>query len=216
MTTELYIDRLPSEIGDLLLVSDGASICALDFADYEARLLALLKKRFAAVTLTPCPNPQGFSDRLRAYLEGNLHSFDQVPINPGGTAFQQRVWLGLRQIPAGTVASYAELAAKVGKPTAYRAVGLPTLAASSRAMRAVWGANSGCCTTKASTFTRAQGPYRASCRWGCRRCQTWGFVDFPDSSEENTAMPFLRGAQTTRAWAAQPGIIGMLVSFAFP
>lgn len=122
--TELYIDRLPSAIGDLLLVSDGASICALDFADYEARLLTLLKKRFAAVALTPCANPQGFSDRLRAYLAGDLYSLDPVPVNPGGTPFQQQVWLGLRQIPAGTVASYAELAAKVGKPTAYRAVGM--------------------------------------------------------------------------------------------
>ncbi len=124
VTTELCIDRLPSAIGDLLLVSDGASLCALDFADYEARLLTLLKKRFAAVTLTPCANPQGFSDRLKAYLEGDLHSFDQVPVNPGGTAFQQQVWLGLRQIPAGTVVSYAELAAKLGKPTACRAVGM--------------------------------------------------------------------------------------------
>ncbi len=123
-TTELYIDRLPSAIGDLLLVSDGGSICALDFADYEARLLTLLKKRFVAVTLTPCANPQGFSDRLRAYLAGDLYSFEQTPVNPGGTAFQQQVWLGLRQIPAGTVASYAELAAKLGKPTACRAVGM--------------------------------------------------------------------------------------------
>ncbi len=122
--TELYIDRLPSAIGDILLVSDGASLCALDFADYEARLRTLLKKRFAAVTLIPCTNPQGFSDRLRAYLAGDLHSLDQVPVNPGGTPFQQQVWLGLRQIPAGTVASYAELAAKVGKPMAYRAVGM--------------------------------------------------------------------------------------------
>ncbi|WP_275337053.1 methylated-DNA--[protein]-cysteine S-methyltransferase [Nodosilinea sp. PGN35] len=124
MTTELWIDRLPSGLGDLLLVSDGAALCALDFADCEARLLTLLKKRFAAVTLTPCPNPQGFSDRLRAYLAGDLHSLDGVRVNPGGTAFQQQVWGLLRQIPAGTVATYGELAAKLGKPTAYRAVGL--------------------------------------------------------------------------------------------
>ncbi|MBD1876108.1 methylated-DNA--[protein]-cysteine S-methyltransferase [Nodosilinea sp. FACHB-131] len=124
VTTELWIDTLPSAIGDILLVSDGASLCALDFADYETRLLTLLHKRFTAVTLTPCANPQGFSDRLRAYLAGDLHSFDSVPVNPGGTAFQQQVWLALRQIPAGTVATYGELAAKLGKPTAYRAVGM--------------------------------------------------------------------------------------------
>lgn len=123
-STELWIDTLPSAIGDILLVSDGASLCALDFTDYKARLLRLLKKRFAAVTLTPCANPQGFSDRLRAYLAGDLHSFDPVPVSPGGTAFQQQVWLALRQIPAGTVATYGDLAKKLGKPTAYRAVGM--------------------------------------------------------------------------------------------
>lgn len=122
--TELWIDTLPSAIGDILLVSDGVSLCALDFADYETRLLTLLNKRFAAVTLEPCANPQGFSDRLRAYLAGDLHSFDTVPVNPGGTAFQRQVWIALRQIPAGTVATYGELAAKLGKPTAYRAVGM--------------------------------------------------------------------------------------------
>nr|WP_277882071.1 hypothetical protein [Phormidium tenue] len=79
---------MPAAIGDILLVSDGASLCALDFANYENRLLTLLNKRFAAVTLTPCANPQGFSDRLRDYLAGDLHSFDSVPVNPGGTAFQ--------------------------------------------------------------------------------------------------------------------------------
>ncbi len=124
MITELWIDTLPSAIGDILLVSDGASLCALDFADYETRLLTLLNKRFASVMLKPCANPQGFSDRLSAYLAGDLHSFDSVPVNPGGTAFQQQVWLALRQISAGTVASYGELAAKLGKPTAYRAVGM--------------------------------------------------------------------------------------------
>ncbi|MBD2106767.1 methylated-DNA--[protein]-cysteine S-methyltransferase [Nodosilinea sp. FACHB-13] len=124
MPTELWIDTLPSAIGDILLVSDGASLCALDFADYETRLLTLLKKRFAAVTLTPSTNPQGFSDRLKAYLAGDLHSFDAVPVSPGGTAFQQQVWLALRQIPAGTVATYGELAKTLGQPTAYRAVGM--------------------------------------------------------------------------------------------
>lgn len=124
LKTELWFDTLPSAIGDILLVSDGTSLCALDFADYQSRLLALLNKRFAAVTLTPCSNPQGFTACLKAYLDGDLHRLDQVPVNPGGTAFQQQVWLSLRQIPAGTVASYRELAETIGKPKAYRAVGM--------------------------------------------------------------------------------------------
>jgi hypothetical protein len=61
MTTELWIDTLPSAIGDILLVSDGASLCALDFADYKTRLLTLLNKRFAALTLTPAPTPRALA-----------------------------------------------------------------------------------------------------------------------------------------------------------
>jgi methylated-DNA-[protein]-cysteine S-methyltransferase len=122
--TELWIDTLPSPIGNILLVSDGASLCALDFVDDQSRLQTLLEKRFGSVVLTPCSNPQGFTARLSAYLAGELHSLDDVPVNPGGTLFQQQVWLTLRHIPAGTVASYRELAEMVGKPTAYRAVGM--------------------------------------------------------------------------------------------
>ena len=45
-----------------------------------------------------------------------------LPLDVRGTAFQQRVWQALRDIPAGQTASYAEVAAKIGKPAAVRAV----------------------------------------------------------------------------------------------
>jgi methylated-DNA-[protein]-cysteine S-methyltransferase len=44
-------------------------------------------------------------------------------VDLGGTAFQQRVWAALREIPAGRTVSYGEIAAAVGSPTAVRAVG---------------------------------------------------------------------------------------------
>lgn len=61
-------------------------------------------------------------EQLAAYFAGELRVFD-VPLAAGGTAFQQRVWAALRQVPYGTTCSYGELARAIGAPTAARAVG---------------------------------------------------------------------------------------------
>ncbi len=121
---ELLIDRIPSPIGTILLVSDGTSLCSLDFADYETRLMALLHKRYGSVQLIESIDPRGFSSKIRAYLAGDYACLNDLPINAGGTDFQQQVWQALRTIPVGTTVSYGELATKLGKPTAARAVGM--------------------------------------------------------------------------------------------
>jgi methylated-DNA-[protein]-cysteine S-methyltransferase len=46
MTMKLLIDRISSPMGTMLLISDGSSLCALDFADCEVRMLKLLQKRY--------------------------------------------------------------------------------------------------------------------------------------------------------------------------
>jgi methylated-DNA-[protein]-cysteine S-methyltransferase len=147
---ELLLDTLDSQLGKILLVTDGKAVCALDFADYEPRMLKLLQKRYGAVRLVEQPSveqpsveqphveqpsverphveqPDAFSQslrhRLQAYLAGD-GNLDDIPVSTGGTLFQQQVWLGLRSIPAGTVITYGEFAAKLGKPTACRAVGM--------------------------------------------------------------------------------------------
>jgi methylated-DNA-[protein]-cysteine S-methyltransferase len=61
-------------------------------------------------------------EQLHAYFDGSLRSFD-VPLAPRGTPFQRAVWDQLTRIPYGAVASYGTVAARVGKPTASRAVG---------------------------------------------------------------------------------------------
>ncbi len=122
--TDLLIDRVDFELGQFLLVADGETLCALDFADYESRMITLLKKRYSTVRLVETANPNGFSDRLRSYLAGDLHSLDNIPVATGGTPFQQQVWLALRSIPSGTVTTYGELAVRLGNPKAVRAVGM--------------------------------------------------------------------------------------------
>jgi methylated-DNA-[protein]-cysteine S-methyltransferase len=122
--TELLIDKIESEMGQIWLVSEGETLVALDFADYESRLMKLLEKRYASVSLIAQAKQSRFGDRLCAYLAGELNSLDEIPVNPGGTPFQHQVWLTLRSIPPGTVMTYGELAQKIGKPTAQRAVGM--------------------------------------------------------------------------------------------
>ena len=60
---------------------------------------------------------------LQEYLAGKRRTFD-LPLNPCGTAFQQTVWSALRDIPYGQTVSYGEIARKIGKPNASRAVGM--------------------------------------------------------------------------------------------
>ncbi|HUB72078.1 MAG TPA: methylated-DNA--[protein]-cysteine S-methyltransferase [Acidimicrobiales bacterium] len=61
--------------------------------------------------------------QLHAYFAGELTSFD-LPLGPTGTAFQQKVWWALAEIPFGETRSYGEIARKVGNPKACRAVGM--------------------------------------------------------------------------------------------
>lgn len=121
---EFRFDKIDSQIGQILVVCDQKQLCALDYSDYEDRMSALLKGRYGKISLTEATNPLGVSDRIRAYLTGDYSCLDDIPINPGGAPFQQKVWAALRTIPSGVVLSYGELAAKIGQPSAYRAVGM--------------------------------------------------------------------------------------------
>ncbi len=121
---ELFIDNIDSALGKILLISDGERLCALDYADYENRMMTLLRRHVPDFQLRATIDPQGFSSLIRAYFAGDIACINHIPVNTGGTAFQQQVWSALRTIPPGTVLTYGELAATLGKPTAYRAVGM--------------------------------------------------------------------------------------------
>jgi methylated-DNA-[protein]-cysteine S-methyltransferase len=60
--------------------------------------------------------------QLEAYFDRKLSRFD-LPLRPQGTAFQLAVWRELENIPYGEVISYGELATRIGRPQASRAVG---------------------------------------------------------------------------------------------
>ncbi|HEY5348976.1 MAG TPA: methylated-DNA--[protein]-cysteine S-methyltransferase [Candidatus Lustribacter sp.] len=119
----LYADHIDSPIGTILIISDGARLCALDYRGYDHRMNAFLAARYGAYELRDAEDPGGASSAVRAYLGGDMAALDAVAADPGGTPFQAHVWAELRRIPVGTTITYGELAQRVGQPTASRAVG---------------------------------------------------------------------------------------------
>lgn len=121
----LQLARIPSPLSDLLIVTDAqGQLCALDFADYEARMRALLARNHPGQSLSHGSLPETLRARLDAYFAGELHALGDVKTAAGGTPFRKRVWRALREIPAGTTTTYGALAGSLGKPRASRAVGL--------------------------------------------------------------------------------------------
>lgn len=118
---------MPTPIGELLLVVDAAgNLRAVDWSDFEARMLRLLRLRYGknGFRLEPAHNPHDLRDVLSRYFTGDISSIDNVSVQTAGTPFQRIVWNELRSIPGGAVISYAQLAVQIARPKAVRAVGL--------------------------------------------------------------------------------------------
>jgi methylated-DNA-[protein]-cysteine S-methyltransferase len=123
----LLIDRIKTAIGEMLLVADeDGNLRAIDWAEHEARMRRFLRLHYGegGFALEPCPNPSGLSDKMRRYFAGDLSAIDDLRVETAGTDFQRQVWRALREIPAGTTVSYAQLAQRIGRPAAVRAVGM--------------------------------------------------------------------------------------------
>ena len=120
----LFFDRIECAIGPIRIASDGRRLLALDFAGYETRMDALLRKHHGPFARTDADDPNGLSTLLRAYLAGDLAALGQVAVHTGGTPFQREVWAALGEIAPGTTTTYGALAARLGRPKASRAVGM--------------------------------------------------------------------------------------------
>jgi methylated-DNA-[protein]-cysteine S-methyltransferase len=122
--TELFSDRVDSELGTILIISDGTHLRSLDYRGYDHRMDRLLVERYGEYTVRDEADPGGASTAIRAYLAGDLAAVDGLPVRTDGSPFQERVWAELRRIAAGTTISYGELARRIGEPlTSSRAVG---------------------------------------------------------------------------------------------
>lgn|SRR5690606_1363494 len=121
------IERLPTPLGELLIVSDEQQrLRAVDWDEYEARMHTLMRRQYknATIDLQQASKPSPAKAVLRAYFEGEVQGIEALEVALGGTDFQREVWLALRSIPAGKTISYADLAHQIGRPKAVRAIGL--------------------------------------------------------------------------------------------
>jgi AraC family transcriptional regulator of adaptative response/methylated-DNA-[protein]-cysteine methyltransferase len=115
-----------STLGRLMLAATDRGLCFVQFADSDAALLDMLRREFPRAELTPMATPPSrqfatWMAALRRHLDGRQPTQD-LPLDLRATAFQLRVWTYLRSIPSGRVATYGEVAAALGRPTAARAV----------------------------------------------------------------------------------------------
>ncbi len=113
----IYWHEIDSPIGRLLLAGDGDSLIQVGFQS-GPRPLRPADGWIADAAPLRAPIAQ-----LTEYFAGRRHGFE-LRLAPRGTEFQRRVWRALTDIPYGKTISYGELARRIGKPSASRAVGL--------------------------------------------------------------------------------------------
>lgn len=117
MTERLaWYDEIETPIGTLRLVANSAGLLAIQFPS-TVRVAAA-----AAGWHRDAAPFRSVTSQLAEYFSGRRREFD-VEFAPLGTPFQRAVWQELRMIPFGTAISYAALARRIGRPSAFRAVG---------------------------------------------------------------------------------------------
>lgn len=109
---------LPTPLGDLLVAADDDGLTR---ASFLAGTAAWAPPADAARVDDDALLGEARA-QLAAYFAGRLRAFD-LPLAPRGTAFQRDVWRALGDVPYGATTTYGALAAKLGRPTAARAVG---------------------------------------------------------------------------------------------
>ncbi|WP_210250335.1 bifunctional DNA-binding transcriptional regulator/O6-methylguanine-DNA methyltransferase Ada [Methylobacterium planeticum] len=109
-------------LGAILVAATDRGVCAILLGDDPDQLLRDLQDRFPEAELRGGEAAfEAMVAQVVGFVEAPAGAF-ALPLDIGGTAFQQRVWEALRRIPAGTTASYAEVARAIGAPGAVRAV----------------------------------------------------------------------------------------------
>lgn len=114
--SSLVYSELDSPVGRLLLAGDGERLCLVSFPVDRYRKLSRDNWRRDDAALAETRR------QLTAYFAGERTDFD-LPLRFLGTAFQNAVWQALTEIPYGATTNYGAIAARIGRPSASRAVG---------------------------------------------------------------------------------------------
>jgi AraC family transcriptional regulator of adaptative response/methylated-DNA-[protein]-cysteine methyltransferase len=110
-------------LGLVIVAATARGICSVRFGENEGALIEELRANFPNANIEKAgPEFDAWASAVVDYIDRPGTAPD-LPLDIRGTAFQQRVWLALREIPIGSTKSYAQLAARAGNPSAVRAVG---------------------------------------------------------------------------------------------
>jgi methylated-DNA-[protein]-cysteine S-methyltransferase len=117
---------LDTPAGRLSLLAAGGTLVAAGFTGDPSQMYARLHPTVATGPLAAA-RPEDLPwlvKPVRAYFDGDLPALDALPVHQYGTPLRQRLWQGMRDIPAGRTLTYTQLAAEVGMPPgAARAAG---------------------------------------------------------------------------------------------
>ncbi|WP_019995410.1 methylated-DNA--[protein]-cysteine S-methyltransferase [Aureimonas ureilytica] len=124
MVETFFIERQQTPIGHLVLLTNADDRLRIaDWIDYEDRMHRLLALQYGPVTLRERTGRSAAHRAFEAYFAGEVGALVSLPVRMNGTPFQCTVWNELLRIPVGTTITYGELARRIGRPTAFRAVG---------------------------------------------------------------------------------------------
>jgi AraC family transcriptional regulator of adaptative response/methylated-DNA-[protein]-cysteine methyltransferase len=111
-----------SSLGKVLVAKSEKGLCAVLFDDHEELLWADLRRRYPKSVIEKA------AAKDQTWIEGVVHLAEvptdrlEAPLDVYGTAFQQRVWQALLDVPPGKTTTYGEIARKIGSPQSVRAV----------------------------------------------------------------------------------------------
>jgi AraC family transcriptional regulator of adaptative response/methylated-DNA-[protein]-cysteine methyltransferase len=112
-----------SPLGSMLVAKTERGLCSVLFADNEGEAAVELREQFPQAVLRR--DDAGLADAVRLVLANMKESASAtaLPFHVRATAFQERVWRALREIPRGETRTYQQIAEAIGSPKAVRAVG---------------------------------------------------------------------------------------------
>lgn len=119
----LDIIRIASPVGELTCMVRDETLVGVAFDQDRGGTFDYVRKRFPTDATRDVRDAAGVRRAFEQYFGGDTSALDPLHVDPGGTPFQSKVWLALREIAAGKTWSYQQLAERVGSPAAMRAVG---------------------------------------------------------------------------------------------
>ena len=120
--TDIFFAIGKASLGSILVAQSNKGVCSILIGEDPEALIRDLQDQFPKANLIG--DEAGYQElvaKVVGLIEQPGTSLD-LPLDIRGTAFQQRVWNALQQIPPGTTATYTEIAKKIGMPKAVRAV----------------------------------------------------------------------------------------------